>query len=81
MAYRRIIIAVDCASDAEVANVQAAVNRMNNVFRVRGSDVLAISPLVEKNGDVIAAVMRSVAQDGLKGLASAVPYLIKNLRR
>jgi hypothetical protein len=81
MAYRRIVIAVDCSSEAEAANVQAAAKRMSEVFRLRGKDVLAISPLIEKNGDIIAAVVRSVAYDGLRGLASAVPYLIKNIRR
>jgi hypothetical protein len=81
MAYRKIIIAVDCASDAEAVNVQAAAKRMSEMFRLRGSDVLAIYPLVEKNGDIISNVIRSVAQDGLRGLASAIPYLIKNIRK
>lgn len=81
MAYRKIIIAVDCASDAEAANVQAAAKRMSEMFRLRGNDVLAMYPLVAKNGDIISNVMRSVAQDGLRGLASAVPYLIKNIRK
>jgi hypothetical protein len=81
MAYRKIIIAVDCASDAEAVNVQAAAKRMSEMFRLRGSDVLAMYPLVEKNGDIISNVIRSVAQDGLRGLASAIPYLIKNIRK
>lgn len=81
MAYRKIIIAVDCASDAEAANVQAAAKRMSEMFRLRGSDVLVMYPLVEKNGDIIGNVVRCVAQDGLRGLASAVPYLIKNIRK
>lgn len=81
MAYRKIIIAVDCANDAEVVNVQAAAKRMSEMFRLRGSDVLAMYPLVEKNGDIISNVIRSVAQDGLRGLASAIPYLIKNIRK
>lgn len=81
MTYRKIIIAVDCASDAEAVNVQAAAKRMSEMFRLRGSDVLAMYPLVEKNGDIISNVIRSVAQDGLRGLASAIPYLIKNIRK
>jgi hypothetical protein len=81
MAYRKIIIAVDCANDAEAVNVQAAAKRMSEMFRLRGSDVLAMYPLVEKNGDIISNVIRSVAQDGLRGLASAIPYLIKNIRK
>lgn len=81
MAYRKIIIAVDCASDAEAVNVQAAAKRVSEMFRLRGSDVLAMYPLVEKNGDIISNVIRSVAQDGLRGLASAIPYLIKNIRK
>ena len=81
MAYRKIIIAVDCASDAEAVNVQAAAKRMSEMFRLRGSDVLAMYPLVEKNGGIISNVIRSVAQDGLRGLASAIPYLIKNIRK
>lgn len=81
MAYRKIIIAVDCSTDAEAANVQAAAKRMSEMFRLRGSDILSMYPLVVKNGEVLGNVVRTVARDGLRGIASMVPYLIKNIKR
>lgn len=81
MAYRKIIIAIDCDNDVEAAKVQAAAKRMSEMFRLRGRDVLSVYPLVEKNGAVIGNVVRTVAQEGMRGLASMVPYLIKNIKR
>lgn len=81
MAYRKIIIAVDCSSEQEAANVQAAAKRMSEMFRLHGRDVLSLYPLVAKNGEVISNVVRTVAHDGLRGLASMIPYLIKNIKR
>ena len=38
MAYRKIIIAIDCASEDEVAKVQAAAQMMSENFRLKAND-------------------------------------------
>lgn len=79
--YRKVYIAVDCADEREFEQVQEAAKGMSNMFRLRGSDVLSIYPLIAKNGEVIGTTVRTIAQNGMRGVAQMVPYLIKNIKR
>lgn len=81
MAYRKIFIAVDCANEQEVTATQAAAKRMSEIFQLRASDVLALSPLVEKNGNLIVTTIRTISREGMRGLARMVPYLLKNIKK
>lgn len=81
MAYRKIIIAVDCINDEEVARVQAAAKVMSENFRLKGADIIALAPLVAKNGAVISQAIRTISQEGMVGVAKIVPYLIKNFKK
>lgn len=79
--YRKVYIAVDCESDAEFEQVQNVAKVMSNIFRFRGSDMLAMYPIVTKNGEVISATVRTIAQEGMRGVAKMLPYLLKNIKR
>jgi hypothetical protein len=81
MAYKRIIIAVDCATPEEVVAVQAAAKRISEIFKLKAADVLAVYPIVEKNGNLIITTIRTIAQEGMRGAARMLPYLVKNLKR
>lgn len=81
MAYRKIIIAVDCASEDEVAKVQAAAQMMSENFRLKANDILALAPMIAKNGGVISSAIRTISQEGISGIAKIIPYLIKNFKR
>lgn len=81
MAFRKIIIAVDCTSDAEAARVQAAAKMISEQFRLRGGDILALAPMVEKNGVVISSAIRTISREGMSGAVKMIPYLIKNFKK
>jgi hypothetical protein len=81
MAFRKVYIAIDCANEAEFEQVQNVAKVMSNIFRFRGDDVLAMYPIVAKNGEVISATVRTIAQEGMRGVAKMVPYLIKNIKK
>lgn len=81
MTYRKIIIAVDCTDDAEVAKVQAAAKMISENFRLRGADILALAPMVAKNGAVISTAIRTITTDGMSGVAKIIPYILKNFKR
>lgn len=81
MAYRKIIIAVDCGNEQEVLDVQNAAKKMSEMFKLRGRDILSIYPMVEKNGPVISTAIRTISQEGMKGAAKMLPYLIKNIKK
>lgn len=81
MAYRKVYIAVDCASEAEFEQVQAAAKVMSNMFRLRGADLLSLYPIIAKNGEIIGSTVRTISQEGMRGVTRMVPYLIKNIKR
>lgn len=81
MAFRKIIIAVDCDSDVEAARVQAAAKMISEQFRLRGGDILALAPTVEKNGVVISSAIRTISREGMSGVVKMIPYLIKNFKK
>lgn len=81
MAFRKIIIAVDCTSDAEATRVQAAAKMISEQFRLRGGDILALAPMVEKNGVVISSAIRTISREGMSGAVKMIPYLIKNFKK
>lgn len=81
MAYKRIIIAVDCASQEEAVAVQAAAKRISEIFRLKGSDIISIYPMIEKNGSLIISSIRTITQEGMRGAMRILPNLVKNIKR
>lgn len=81
MAYKRIFVAVDCASQEEAVAVQAAAKRISEIFRLKGSDIISIYPMIEKNGSLIISSIRTIAQEGMRGVMRILPSLVKNIKR
>lgn len=81
MAYRKIYIAVDCQTDAEVAAVQNFAQEASQMLRLKSSDILRLAPAIRKNRDLIAFTIRSIATDGIKGVMKAVPYFVSNFQK
>lgn len=81
MGYRKIIIAVDCANDTEVEKVQTVAKMISENFKFRASDIIALAPMIQKNGAVISAAIRAISQEGMAGVVKTVPYLVKNFKR
>lgn len=81
MAYKRIIIAVDCATQDEAVAVQAAAKRISEIFKLKAADIISIYPMIEKNGNLIISSIRTIAQEGMRGAMRILPTLVKNIKR
>jgi hypothetical protein len=81
MAYRKIVIAVDCANENEAAEVQRIAQEVSSIFRLKAADLISVFPMIKKNGNVIITALRTISQEGMRGVALTIPYLIKNLKK
>ena len=81
MAYRKIFIAVDCASEAEVEAVQSFAKELCQTLRLRAVDILHLAPAIRKNRDLLAHTVNTITTDGLKGIIKIAPYFISNFKK
>ena len=81
MAYRKIYIAVDCENDAEALAVQAFAKEVSQMFQLKASDILHMSPLVKKNGALILKTIKTISMEGTKGIVKIVPYFMANVKK
>ena len=81
MAYRKIFIAVDCASEAEVEAVQSFAKELCQTLRLRAVDILRLAPAIRKNRDLLAHTIHTITTDGLKGIIRIAPYFISNFKK
>lgn len=69
--YRKIVIAVDCADDAERDRVQNIANEVSNMRILDGRKLTAIWPYVQSHKADITQIFGLVSQGGVKSLISA----------
>lgn len=81
MAYRKIYIAIDCNSDAEVSAVQTFAEEASRMFQLKASDVLKVAPLVRKNSALLMKTIKTISADGAKGIAKIIPYFLANVKK
>lgn len=79
MAYRKIVIAVDCASDQEQQKVQDIAQEVSQTFKIRACDLIGIYPLIKQHRNLLYTVVKTISVEGKKGLMKLVPLLIKQL--
>lgn len=79
MAYRKIIIAVDCNSDQEQQLVQSIAQEISSTFRMSGKDLINFYPFVKQNKAILYSAVKTVAKEGKKGVLKLIPMLMKNL--
>ena len=79
MAYRKIIIAVDCDSDQEQQLVQSIAQEISSTFRISGKDLISFYPFVKQHKALLYSAVKTVAKDGKKGIMKLIPLLMKNL--
>lgn len=81
MAYRQIVIAVDCATDKEKETVQLIAKELCEVARPKAADIIALYPTVKKNAGLISQAVKTISQNGARGVAMMIPHIIKNFKR
>jgi hypothetical protein len=79
MAYRKIIIAVDCNNDQEQQIVQNIAQEISGTFKLSAKDLIAFYPFVKQNKAILYSAVKTVAKEGKKGVLKLIPMLMKNL--
>lgn len=79
MAYRKIVLAVDCANDQEQAAVQKIAEEISSTFKISGQDLIRFYPFVKQNRAILYSAVKVVANEGKKGVVKIIPMLLKKL--
>lgn len=79
MAYKKIIIAVDCDNEQEQQLVQAMAKEISETFRMKAKDLINFYPMLKKHKGLLYTAIKTVSQEGKKGLLKLVPLLIKQI--
>lgn len=78
--YRKIYLAIYCESDEEQQQAQRVAEDLSKTFRLSAKDLIAIHPLMVKNGQLIGNAIRTISREGVSGIAKMLPQL-KKMRR
>lgn len=79
MAYKKIIIAVDCDNEQEQQLVQAMAKEISETFRMKAKDLINFYPMLKKHKGLLYTAIKTVSQEGKKGILKLVPLLIKQI--
>ena len=79
MPYKKIIIAVDCDSEKEQQMVQAIAQELSELLHLKAKDLIEFFPILKKNKALIYTAIKTVSQEGKKGVLKLFPLLMKQL--
>ena len=77
--YKKVIIAVDCENEQEQQMVQNIAKELSETFRLKASDLIEFFPILQKNKVLLYTAIKTVSQEGKKGIFKLVPLLMKHL--
>lgn len=79
MELRKIEIAVYCENEQERVAVQNISKEISGMFDIKAKDVIGFYPFVKKNRALLYTAVRTVANEGKKGVLKLLPMLVKKL--
>ena len=79
MAFRKIVLAVDCETDQEQQLVQNMAQEISETFRVSAKDLIGFYPILRQHKSLLYTAIKTVAKEGKKGIFRLVPLLMKQL--
>ncbi len=79
MAYRKIIIAVDCDNDQEQQIMQNIAQELSQTFTLKAKQIITFYPVVKQHKALFYNIFKIVATEGKKGFMKVVPMIIKNI--
>ena len=79
MAYKKVIIAIDCENEQEQQKVQEIAKDLSETLRLKARELISFYPFLQKNRGLIFAAMDTMSKEGKKGLIKLVPLLLKQL--
>ena len=79
MAYKKIIIAVDCENEQEQQMVQTIAKELSETLRLKAKELISFYPTLQKHKGLLYNAMKTISQEGKMGILKLVPMLIKQL--
>lgn len=79
MAYKKIILAVDCENEQEQQKVQDIAKDISGTFRIKAKELINFYPVLQKHKALLYTAVTTISREGKKGLLKLVPLLLKQL--
>lgn len=70
MALRKLFIVIDCIDDVEKEALQNTCNEISNMRVLKGSDIVSMIPVFNRNKEDLLQLFQMVKQGGAKSLLS-----------
>ena len=79
MAYKKIILAVDCENEQEQQMVQVIAKELSEALHLKAKELINFYPILEKHKGLIYTAISTISREGKRGLFKLVPLLMKQL--
>lgn len=79
MAYKKVIIAVDCENENEQKMVQEIAKDLSETLRLKAKELISFYPVLQKNRGLIFTAVDTMSREGKKGILKLIPLLMKQL--
>lgn len=79
MAYKKIILAVDCENEQEQQMVQVIAKELSEALHLKAKELINFYPILEKHKALLYTAVTTISREGKKGLLKLVPLLLKQL--
>lgn len=79
MAYKKVIIAVDCENENEQKMVQEIAKDLSDTLRLKAKELISFYPVLQKNRGLIFTAVDTMSREGKKGILKLIPLLMKQL--
>lgn len=79
MELRKIEIAVYCDNEQERVAVQNIAKEISGTFEIKAKNLIEFYPFVKQNKALLYTAVKTVANEGKKGVIKLVPMLLKKL--
>ena len=79
MAYKKIILAVDCENEQEQQMVQVIAKELSEAFHLKAKELINFYPVLQKHKALLYTAVTTISREGKKGLLKLVPLLLKQL--
>ena len=70
MAYRKVILLIDCDNDQEKATVQSLCDEISNMRVLTGRDIVTMAPKFRQHKEDFIQLFRMISKGGPKALLS-----------
>lgn len=79
MAYKKIMVAVDCDTEQEQQLLQVMAKELSETLRLKAKDLISFYPVLQKHRGLIYSAMQTISREGKKGLLKLIPMLMRQM--